>query len=220
MLQRTNGARGLARRLCMITIVGVGLLTPGAVEAAPAEKEITKFPSVRQWYSLSCEYAAAAAVTLYWGDVVSQRDFVREVPLSPNPHAGFRGDIDGPWGGINDYGVYAEPLVPVLERRGYDAQVYYGNLERLRSTLRAGIPVVVWLTSGQAARPEYTRTYQGQTFTLVPGEHAVVAYAFDSTGIDLMDVGNGGFYHTGWSSFLRRWGYFDQMMLVITPAKN
>ena len=63
-----------------------------------------------------------------------------------------------------------------------------------------------------------TRTYAGDTFSLVPGEHAVVAYGYDGTGIELMDVGNGGYYHTDWASFLRRWGYFGQMMLVITPG--
>lgn len=188
----------------------------GAAVASPSTR-IPNFPSVQQWYNLSCEYAAAAAVTLYWGTVVSQRDFLREVPASPNPHEGFRGNINGPFGGIVDYGVYAEPLVPVLERHGYQAQVYYGDLKRLEATLQAQNPVVVWLTSGRQARPVYTRTYEGQMFKLVPGEHAVVAYGYDATGINLMDVGNGGYYHTDWASFLRRWGYFDQMMLVITP---
>ena len=33
----------------------------------------------------------------------------------------------------------------------------------------------------------------------------------------LMDVGDGNYYLTPWNSFLRRWGYFDQMTLVIRP---
>ena len=52
----------------------------------------------------------------------------------------------------------------------------------------------------------------------MPGEHALVVYGYDSSGVNLMDVGNGGYYHTDWASFLRRWGYFDSMMLVITPS--
>lgn len=51
----------------------------------------------------------------------------------------------------------------------------------------------------------------------MPGEHAVVIYGYDSEGVRIMDVGNGGFYYTGWDSFLRRWGYFDEMALVIVP---
>jgi len=197
------------------------LLWPHGAAAAPAAAAqwayISGFPSVRQWYNLSCEYAAAAAVTLFYGPVVSQSVFLRETPKNANPHLGFRGAINGPIGGLTDYGVYAEPLVPVLENHGYNATVFYGGVDRLKAELSAGHPVVVWLTTGQQARPLYNRTIDGQTFRLVPGEHAVVAHGYNAGGIDLMDVGNGKFYHTAWSSFLRRWGYFDEMSLVITP---
>jgi uncharacterized protein YvpB len=186
--------------------------------AAPAEAAIEGFPSVTQWYSLSCEYAAAAAVTLFWGDVVSQRDFIREVPKSPNPHLGFRGDINADHGGINNYGIYAEPLVPVLNRHGYNAVVFYGGVSRLKSNVAAGNPVVVWITVGKyTERPVYRRSYEGDTFKLVPGEYTVVIYGYDGDGVYLMDVGDGGYYYTEWDSFLRRWSYFDQMALVIFP---
>jgi uncharacterized protein YvpB len=187
-------------------------------QAARDEALIEDFPSVTQWYDLSCEYAAAAAVTLYWGEVVSQRVFMREVPNSPNPHLGFRGDIHGEHGGIIDYGVYAEPLVPVLERRGYNAVVFYGGVSRLKANVAAGNPVVVWITTGKyVERPVYRRSYNGDTFKLVPGEHTVVVYGYDAKGVHIMDVSDGGFYYTEWASFLRRWSYFDQMSLVIFP---
>lgn len=208
--------------------VGVLLILPvvlSAFFAQPAQTEaagnaviIKGFPSVQQWYNLSCEYAAAAAVTLYWGNLVSQNTFIREVPSSPNPHIGFRGDINGPFGGINDYGVYAEPLATVLENHGYNATVSYNDLDSLKSNIDTGNPAVVWLTVGQNEdRPSYYHELDGERYKLVPGEHAVVAYGYDDTGIYLMDVSDGGFYHTVWDSFLRRWGYFDDMTLVITP---
>src|SRR5437868_4270079 len=81
---------------------------PRTAQAAKDAALVESFPSVTQWHDLDCEYAAAAAVTLYWGNLVSQRDFIREVPTSPNPHRGFRGDIEGEFGGIDNYGVYAE----------------------------------------------------------------------------------------------------------------
>ncbi len=206
-----------ALRLAGVAVFVTTLCWPQPAAAAPTRVLIPDFPAVRQWYSLDCEYTAAAAVTLYWGNLVSQRDFLREVHSSPNPHLGFRGNVDGPLDGIVDYGVYAEPLVPVLEARGYEATVFYGGQARLEASLRDGNPVVVWLTTGRQARPSYTATYQGQSFRLVPAEHAVVAYGYDSYGIYVMDVGNGQFYHTDWPSFLRRWGYFDDMALLITP---
>ena len=98
---------------------------------------IDGIPAVTQWYSLSCEYAAAATVTLFWGNLVSQKDFIAEIPEHPNPHIGFRGNIHGSFGWIDDYGIYAEPLVPVLERRGYKATVFYGqDVERLKANIR------------------------------------------------------------------------------------
>jgi hypothetical protein len=33
-------------------------------------------------------------------------------------------------------------------------------------------------------------------------------------------VGNGVFYHTAWSSYLRRWTYLQQMNLVITTGEE
>src|SRR6476620_3097383 len=134
---------GRRRRLLLLTVtfclLVALLIEPAFLEPAPGAEAATRaalirgFPSVNQWYNLSCEYAAAAAITLYWGNLVSQRDFIREVPKSPDPHLGFRGHISGEWGGIDDYGIYAEPLVPVLEERGYNAVAFYGGVGRLKA---------------------------------------------------------------------------------------
>jgi uncharacterized protein YvpB len=158
-------------------------------------------------------------VTLFWGgEVVSQDHFISEVPTHPNPHLGFRGDINGPHGGTRDYGVYAEPLVPVLEAHGYDATVFYGGAARLKAEIDDGHPVVVWLTTGKATpRQGFYQTYAGERFKLVAYEHTVVVYGYDEAGVYLMDVGDGGRYYTEWESFLPRWGYFDEMALLIHP---
>lgn len=180
---------------------------------------IDGIPSVTQWYNLSCEYAAAATVTLYWGNLVSQSHFIAEIGRDANPHVGFRGNINGDFGGIKDYGIYAEPLVPVLEGHGYKATVFYGtDVARLKANIRAGNPAVVWLTVGKyTERKAHWGEENGNTFKLVPGEHAVVLYGYDDYGVYVMDVANGGFVHTEWESFLFRWDYFDGMTLIIRP---
>jgi uncharacterized protein YvpB len=220
-----NGKRRLPiarRRRLLMPVALMVLLLPQtlSVRAQSNAVIIEGMPSLAQWYNLSCEYAAAEAVTLFWGNVVSQDDFLREVPFAPNPHKGFRGDINGPHGGIDDYGIYAEPLVPVLERRGYKATVFYGtNVARLKANLDVGFPVVAWLTTDRNAyRPAYWGKYAGETFKLVPGEHAIVVYGYDGGGVYSMDVSDGGFYYTDWGSFIRRWGYFDGLSLVIRPS--
>jgi len=204
-------------------MVCVTTLTLISIPARPAgahgtEVVIEGVPSIKQSYPLSCEFAAATAVTLFWGGaVISEDHFLREVPRHPNPHLGFRGDITGAFGGITDYGVYAEPLVPVLEQHGYDATVFYGDVGRLKAELEEGHPIVVWMTSGREERPVYRLSYEGKAFKLVPSEHTVVVYGYDDAGVYIMDVGDGGRYYTDWNSFLRRWSYFDQMALRIHP---
>ena len=77
---------------------------------------------------------------------------------------------------------------------------------------------MVWLTAGRyEERPEFWGEHEGQTFKLVPYEHAVVMYGYDSAGVYLMDVGGGAHVHTDWDSFLRRWAYFDGLTLIIQP---
>lgn len=103
---------GLTALLASLTFVSENLLDQSMIQG---------MPTVKQNHNLSCEYAAASAVTRYWGRTVAEKDFIGEIGAAINPHFGYRGDIDGNWGGTTDYGVYAEPLVPVLERRGYQA---------------------------------------------------------------------------------------------------
>jgi uncharacterized protein YvpB len=204
--------------LTVSTFAFAALAQPAPVKADHDAVIIEGIPSVVQWYSLSCEYAAAATITLYWGDLVSQHDFMREIPRHPNPHVGFRGNIHGPHGGTVDYGIYAEPIARVLRQYGYNADVFYGGPKRLKAEINAGHPVVAWITSGRyTPRTPFTEEYNGDIFTLVPGEHAVVVYGYDGEGVYSMDVSNGGYYHTPWDSFLTRWNYFDGMALAIYP---
>lgn len=220
MRARYNSAAKLCRWLMLLPLVVPAgmLLHPQTSVAHGNEVVISGVPSVKQSYGLSCEFAAAYAVTLFWGkEAVSENHFIREVPKHPNPHLGFRGDIKGEVGGITDYGVYAEPLVPVLKAHGYDATVFYGGAERLKAEIDDGHPIVVWMTGGKVERPVYQRSFEGKAFKLVPYEHTVVVYGYDDAGVRLMDVGDGGKYYTDWDSFLQRWEYFDQMALLIHP---
>src|SRR6476469_8846293 len=102
------GAR-LTSMLSILLLVGAGVVSPQAA-AATDEVIIRGFPLVEQSYSLSCEYASAAVVTRYWGRLVSEDQFISAIAANPNPHRGFRGNINGSWGGITNYGIYAEPL--------------------------------------------------------------------------------------------------------------
>jgi uncharacterized protein YvpB len=176
-------------------------------------------PWVRQWYSLTCEYAAVAAVTWYYGNLLSQRVMINEVPYDYNPHVGFRGRINGPTGGTTDYGIYAEALVPVLQNHGFNAQAVYADVGWLKAQIIADRPVVAWITyQARWSNPIYIWADDGARFSLVPWEHCVVVTAYDDWGVTIMDPYTGTFDRYSWGDFTRAWGYFDNMSLLITPA--
>lgn len=175
-------------------------------------------PAHQQERNLSCEYAAVQIATSVFGDPIYEDDYLNSAPQSDNPHYGFRGDIDGPWGVTDDYGIYAEALVPNLEAHGYVGEVSYGaDASYLQSEIDAGHPTLVWIaTRGDTGF--YDTDVDGSTFKLVPFEHVVVAYGYDETGVYISDPGNASYQHLSWSWFLDAWSVMDGMALSVYPA--
>ena len=211
--------RGCCLPLLLLPLLGL-LLAAGAAAVRDRldQASITGMPVVQQTHHLSCEYAATAAVTRFWGRPLTEADFIREIPRDPNPHVGFRGDIDAAWGGTDNYGIYAEPLVPVLERHGFRAVALYTGPDRLKAEVAAGHPVVVWITGRPGLWPRITESAAGRSFSLTPYEHALVVYGYTPDQVQVMDVGAGELAVFSWPDFLDRWSYFDAMALVVTPG--
>ena len=175
-------------------------------------------PTYQQQRSLSCEFAALYIATGAFGNPISEYAFDTVVGLSPNPHLGYRGSITGTWGNTDDYGVYAQPLTWALAQFGYVGEAFYGAGDNaaITSRLDNGWPVVVWLAlwGDQSFRTDY----DGQSFTLVPGMHVMVAYGYDTEGIYLSDPGSGTYRFYDWSTFNSLWSVLDGMALAIYPA--
>ena len=161
------------------------------------------------------EYAAAAAITLFWGNLVSQSDFISEIPQHPNPHKGFRGKHPEPLSTRPSRRLRHLCRAPACRcsKSGYKAAAVYGT-EQLKSEIDQGHPVgvanqrQVHPTAGIPGNPM-------EKSTKLVLEHAIVVYGYDGEGIYLMDVGTGEYVHTEWESFLMRWNYFWGMMLLI-----
>jgi uncharacterized protein YvpB len=168
-----------------------------------------------QMRNLSCEYAA---ITIATQGAVSEYDIEALVPKSGNPHKGYRGDINGQWGNTTDYGVYAEPLAKVLPEFGYIGEVFYGGNSgvQMMEFLDQGIPVVVWL--GLWGDTSFQGTAGSTTFTLLPGLHVMVAYAYDEKNVYLSDPGTAGLIAYNWSDFRYMYGILDGMSLAVYPA--
>ena len=55
-------------------------------------------------------------------------DLLEQHPGHPNPHLRLSRRYRWlPWGNYTDYGIYPEPLVPVLNANGYGGDVFYGE---------------------------------------------------------------------------------------------
>ncbi len=169
-----------------------------------------------QQRNLSCEYAALSMATSALGAWVSEYEFDNRVGWAANPHYGFRGDINGLWGNTTDYGVYAEPLVPVLNANGFNADVFYsfGDPAPLRERLDAGRPVIAWL--GFYGDTAFAVEDNG-SYLLAPGMQTVVVYGYDDAGVHVADPASGSYDYYLWDDFLAMWSILDGMGLAVSP---
>lgn len=175
-------------------------------------------PTYFQQRNLSCEYASAVIAMAAYDVWVSEWEFDSIVGVSENPHWGYRGDINGWWGNTDDYGVYAEAMVPALNAFGFWADAFYGagDAWALTSRIDAGAPVLVWIGMwGDTGFYEYTA--DGTPFLLVPGLHVVVAYDYDDGGVYVSDPATGGTRYYDWGTFMWMWNAVDGMGLAVGP---
>jgi LysM repeat protein len=173
-------------------------------------------PTYVQRRNLSCEYASTYIATAAFGPGIDESTFWSSIPVTQNPHYGYRGDIDGWWGNYTDYGIYPEPLVPVLNANGYGGEVFYGESDPtyLMQQLAWGRPVVVWLAMwGDTG----IRFDDEGSYTIFSGEHVMTAYGYDETGVYLSDPATGGTKYYDWATFLWMWGTSDGMSLAVYP---
>jgi uncharacterized protein YvpB len=123
----------------------------------------------------------------YYGVSQSEWWFLNAFGKNDNPHIGFRGDVDGQFGWIENYGIYAEPVARALLLAGINANVRYGmNYDDLRAALDAGSVVIVWTS------PRSDVYDQPAGFRLVPEEHTYVVTGYDSGGFYINDPLFGG----------------------------
>jgi LysM repeat protein len=202
---------GVGQRLLIPPPEGVGGVgSPGGVF-------VPGVPTYVQQRNLSCEYAAAYIATSAFGAGVPEEAFLATVPPARNPHWGYRGNIDGWWGNTDDYGVYAEALVPTLEANGFAAEVFYGggDPEALRARIDIGKPVVTWL--GYWGDTGVTLEDEG-VYTVAAGMHVVVAYGYDEGGVHVSNPARGTYEYFPWAEFSAMWQVLDGMGLAVAPA--
>lgn len=181
--------------------------------------QMVGMPTAIESSTVGSELTAVSVATAYWGASISENALLEALEVSDNPHFGFRGDVNGEYGGADDYGVYAGPLSAAIAEHGFVGEEFYGDgdASALTNRIDRGIPVVAWITY-QAAVAEPMRVEDDvRPFTLVPGKQAVVVYGYDDDGVLIVDLASGGYAHMDWTNFMRSWNYFDGMGLAISP---
>jgi uncharacterized protein YvpB len=169
----------------------------------------------RQSHNLSCESSAASMVAGYHGLSLTEAQVLAALPRNDNPHLGFRGNIDGPTGGIEDYGVYAGPIMAILNSRGLSARSVEGGLNGIKAAIARGNPVIAWVTYNCLPSSPSVVSIDGVAVTLVPNQHVVVVTGYTPDGIWANDPWDGeeDFYAT--ADFERAMAYFGNMALEV-----
>lgn len=172
-------------------------------------------PVHQQEHSLSCEYASLQIATSALGREIAEDRFISVVGQAANPHYGFRGNIDATYiFGTDDYGVYPEALAKALPTFGFTGDVFYGGTDTLKSYLKAGTPVVVWIDLGFDT--SFTMMIDGEPVTIAPRSHVVVAYGYSSDGVLISDPdSNNPKCLISWRDFDIMWTSMDQMVLAV-----
>ncbi len=188
---------------------------PVSVDTATSGGTFLDPVTYTQQRNLSCEYAAVAIATGMLGGWVDEYDMEQLTGWSENPHWGYRGDITGWWGNTDDYGVYADALVPGLNARGFQGQVFYGGPEDLMASIDAGQPTLVWLgMKGETSFDAYTA--DGTRYQLTPGMHVMTVYGYDDWGVYLSDPAHGSLVSYDWATFNAMWQVMDGMALGVS----
>ncbi len=192
----------------------------GNVGEGAADPSIVSVPGVvtyKQSRNLSCEYAAVHIATTMLGNGIDERIMITSVPKAANPHNGYRGNIDGWWGNTDDYGVYPEAMLPVIEDFGYVGDVFYseGATDQLIAEIDAGHPVVVWLGFWGNTRE---RLHDDGAYSVASGTHVVTAYGYDDAGVYVSDPATASLDFYTWNEFVGMWKVLDGMSLAIYPA--
>jgi len=183
-------------------------------QSLPAEARIT-VARQRQSHSLSCESSAAAMVAQFPGLNISEADVLAALPLNDNPHLGFRGNIDGPTGDTQDYGVYAEPILAYLNSHGLKAWSVAGGLEGIKAAIARGNPVIAWMTYNCMVSTPIEVNVEGQAVTLVPYQHVVVVTGYNAGGVWANDPWDGQEDFYSFDDFERATGYLGDMAIEV-----
>ena len=95
--------------------VGQRLVIPGRARLVSAGKSVLlRVPVLGQEHSLDVRGSTARMVAAYLGKPATEAWLQAQLWNDDNPHKGFRGNVDAPFGGMVNYGVLCRAVRPAL----------------------------------------------------------------------------------------------------------
>jgi len=188
-------------------------------EILPEEFYIRNITGHKQYYSLGCETSTAIDLANYFGVAIIESEFQLRLPLSDNPDYGFVGSVDGPWGQVPPYayGVHAGPVGDLLREYGLNAIGEKNfTVERLKSEIASGQPVIAWVIGNVVGGIPYEYTdSQGRKVIVAAYEHVVIITGYSNAAGTLRYMNNGKFYDVPVDHFDQSWAVLERMVVYI-----
>lgn len=197
-------------------------------------------PNRRQFFNLSCEFAASAGIIYHFtndhnfsviNEENAERELIGKAPISKNPNIGIRmgqesvsmddifKNLNQRFGEKDYYGIHAPPFIDIFEEFGLSAKpIYMSNsvVTAIKKAIYKGHLVMAWIKIGYGETVDEELSYG--SVQIIKGEHSVVVNGYDENGFNVMDVGSGRTRHIGFKSLLNASSSFAVPFLEVYKA--
>lgn len=213
---------------------------PESKKSIPLSYGLSVVPR-KQVFNLSCEFAAAATIIYHYTknsefSVINEREaeetLIENVGVSDNPNIGIRMGEKAPesndslytnlnqkFGGENYYGIHAPPFIDLFARYKLLAKPVYQKdsvVADLQQSIYFGHLIMAWIKLGYNLPVDIALSYG--SVPIVRGEHTVVIYGYDQSGVFVMDPGSGSKKHISYDNLLSASSFFTMPFLEVFPS--
>lgn len=219
------------------TVLGASIQEEPTTNPIPESYKITVIPR-RQMFGLSCEFASATTILYHYtakpefsvdNAKSAEELLIQKVGVSQNPNLGIRmgssvpqtteelyANLNQKFGGSDYYGVHAPPFIDIFAKYGLKAKAITRDqdvIDSLEKALYSGHLVMTWIKVGYGQPVDASFTYGN--VPIIKGEHSVVIYGYDKTGVFIMDPGNGTLRHLSYEDLLNATAPFSMPFLEV-----
>lgn len=135
----------------------------------------------KQENPFTCEAATIKMALNYFGDLLSERDILKFMPLDPtqrsgdiwgDPDKGFVGNVLGK-NNLESYGIHAAPTSKWIQNWKKTDLMQNASLSQLAKHIENNHPVIIWIYKGQGNILKW-KTREGKIIEVVEGEHTIL----------------------------------------------